>query len=443
MDFTPHTEADVRSMLDRIGLANVEDLFAHLPAQVRVIGDLDLPPGISEPELMESISSLAARNDDLVCFAGGGNYDHYLPPTVRSLNLRSEFVTSYTPYQPEVSQGVLQALFEFQSMVCAITGMDVSNASVYDGAGAALEAVNVAVAVTRRDTIWVSSAIAPQTRQTISTFAHARGITLVEHPVVDGVTDWQADAAGPPAAVVFAQPNYLGVIESYEAAVSLSQAQGALAIAAVDPMTLGLLRTPGEAGVDIAIAEGQPLGGPLTFGGPGVGLFAVTEKLMRRLPGRLVGTTTDEEGRLAYVLTLRAREQDIRREKASSNICTNQSLNAVGVAIQLAWLGPNGLAEIGRQSAQKARYMAARLSAVEGVQMAYPATYAREFAVTLPVAPSVVIDGMARRGFLAGIDLTLDYPELGNALLIALTERRTKDDIDDYAEALEEVIANA
>ena len=265
---------------------------------------------------------------------------------------------------------------------------------------------------------------------------------MVEHPVVNGATEWQAGATGPPAAVVFAQPNYLGVIESYEAAVGLAHTEGALAIAAVDPMTLGVLRTPGEAGVDIAIAEGQPLGGPLTYGGPGVGLFAVSEKLVRRLPGRLVGTTTDDMGRLAYVLTLRAREQDIRREKASSNICTNQSLNAVGVAIQLAWLGPDGLTEVGRLSAQKARYMAARLTAIEGIDLAYSSAYAREFAVTLPIHPSVLIDAMAARGYLAGIDLTSDYPELGDALLIALTEKRSKQEIDSYVELVEEVIAN-
>ena len=442
MDFTPHTTADIAMMLDRIGLDNVDDLFDHLPEKVRVVGDLDLPDGLSEPELMAAVESLAAQNAELVCFAGGGNYDHYLPPTVRSLNSRTEFVTSYTPYQPEVSQGVLQALFEFQSMVCAITGMDVSNASVYDGAGAALEAVNVAVAVTRRDTIWVSSGVAPQTRQTIATFAHARGVSMVEHPVVNGATEWQAGATGPPAAVVFAQPNYLGVIESYEAAVGLAHTEGALAIAAVDPMTLGVLRTPGEAGADIAIAEGQPLGGPLTYGGPGVGLFAISEKLVRRLPGRLVGTTTDDMGRLAYVLTLRAREQDIRREKASSNICTNQSLNAVGVAIQLAWLGPDGLTEVGRLSTQKARYMAARLTAIEGIDLAYSSAYAREFAVTLPIHPSALIDAMAARGYLAGIDLTSDYPELGDALLIALTEKRSKQEIDSYVELVEEVIAD-
>ncbi|MDF1595681.1 MAG: aminomethyl-transferring glycine dehydrogenase subunit GcvPA [Acidimicrobiia bacterium] len=443
MDFTPHTAADIEAMLSRVGLSSVEDLFGHLPDLVRVVGDLDLPAGISEPELVAAITALAERNDDLVCFAGGGHYDHYLPPTVRSLNLRTEFVTSYTPYQPEVSQGVLQALFEYQSMVCAITGMDVANASVYDGAGAALEAVNVAVAATRRNVIWVSGAVGPQVRQTIATFAHARGIAMVEHPVVAGVTHWNPDADGPPAAVVVAQPNYLGAIESYGSAVEVAHTRGALAIAVVDPMTLGLLRTPGEAGVDIAIAEGQPLGGPLTFGGPGVGLFAVTESLVRRLPGRLVGTTTDDRGRLAYVLTLRAREQDIRREKASSNICTNQSLNAIGVAIQLAWLGPDGLTEVGRQSAQKARYLAARLTTIDGVKLAHPAAYVREFAVTLPVAPAIVIDAMAKQGILAGIDLSADYPELENGLLIALTEQRTKEQIDAYISLLKEVIAHA
>lgn len=443
MDFTPHTEADIAEMLEKVGLTSVDQLFHHLPENVRVVGDLDLPTGLSEPEVMEVISDYAARNHTLVCFAGGGHYDHYLPPTVRSLNLRTEFVTSYTPYQPEVSQGVLQALFEFQSMVCAITGMDVANASVYDGAGAALEAVNVAVATTRRNVVWVSAGVAPQTRETISTFAHARGVELIEHPLEDGVTKWNPAAQGPPAAVVVSQPNYLGAIESYEAAVNLAHAEGALAIASVDPMTLGLLRSPGSAGVDIAIAEGQPLEGPLTFGGPGVGLFATTSKLMRRLPGRLVGTTTDDKGRLAYVLTLRAREQDIRRDKASSNICTNQSLNAVGVAMQLAWLGPDGLTEVGSQSAQKARYLAARLTALDGVSLAHGSSYVREFAVTLPVAPSFVIDSMVRRGYLAGIDLSDDYPELENPLLVAVTERRTRAELDTYVELMEEVIANA
>ncbi len=443
MDFTPHTDADVAEMLDAIGLASVDELFAHLPEGVRVVDDLALPAGLSEPEVMAAVDALASDNADLICFAGGGHYDHYLPPTVRSLNLRTEFVTSYTPYQPEVSQGVLQALFEFQSMVCTITGMDVANASVYDGAGAALEAVNVAVASTRRDVVWVSAALNPLTRRVIATFAHARDITLVEHPVVDGVTAWDPTAAGPPAAVVVAQPNYLGAVESYEAAVQLARAEGALAIAAVDPMTLGVLRTPGSAGIDITIAEGQPLGGPLSFGGPGVGLFAMSERLVRRLPGRLVGTTTDDMGRLAYVLTLRAREQDIRREKASSNICTNQSLNALGVAMQLAWLGPRGLIEVGHQSAQKARYLAARLTALDGVDLAHSASYVREFAIRLPVPAAGVIQAMARRGFLAGIDLSHDYPELGDALLIATTERRTRDEIDAYVTALEEVIADA
>lgn len=443
MDFTPHTEADISEMLAAVGVSTVNALFDHLPDGVRVVDGLALPDGLSEPEVMARIGELGDLNSSLVCFAGGGHYDHYLPPTVRSLNLRTEFVTSYTPYQPEVSQGVLQALFEFQSMVCAITGMDVANASVYDGAAAALEAVNVAVAATRRDIVWLSKGLSPSVRQTIATFAHARAIEIVEHPLVDGVTDWQSDATGPPAAVVFGQPNYLGAVESYDVAVELAHGHGALAIASVDPMTLGLLRTPGSAGVDIAIAEGQPLGGPLTFGGPGIGLFATTEKLMRRLPGRLVGTTTDDAGRLAYVLTLRAREQDIRRDKASSNICTNQSLNAVGAAIQLAWLGPDGLVEVGSQSAQKARYLASRLTQLPGVELAHPASYVREFAIRLPMSPPEVITAMADRGYLAGIDLTGDYPELGNALLVALTERRTRTQIDEYADLLEEVIGNA
>jgi glycine dehydrogenase subunit 1 len=356
--------------------------------------------------------------------------------------MRPEFVTSYTPYQPEVSQGVLQALFEFQSMVCAITGMSVANASLYDGAGAALEAVNVAIAATGRDTVWVSRGVGPRIRETIATFAHARDVSVVELPLEDGRTVWAELPTAPPAAVVVAQPNYLGFVEDYDAAVSLAQSTGALALASVDPVTLGLLRSPGEAGCDIAIAEGQPFGNPLSFGGPVVGLFATTDRHVRRLPGRLVGKTTDAAGRGAYVLTLRAREQDIRREKASSNICTNQSLNALAAAIHLAWLGPQGLKQMAEQSAQKAHYLAARLEAIDGVELLAPSPFVREFAVTLPMAAGAVVEAMAQRGYLAGIALGPDYPEYESALLIAVTERRTRTDLDGYVSALEEVIAH-
>jgi glycine dehydrogenase subunit 1 len=443
MEFTPHTDGDIARMLSALELDDTSDLFAHLPDAVRLDADPGLPAPLSEPELRRYLDTLGARNDaGLICFAGGGVYDHYLPPVVRSLTLRPEFVTSYTPYQSEVSQGVLQALFEYQSMVAAITGLPIANASLYDGATAALEAVNLAVGATRRNCIWISRGLAPATREVITTFARAREIEVVEHPLTGGRTVWAPEAGGEPAAVLFGQPNYLGAIEDYDAAVTAAAAAGALAVAVVDPMLLGVLRSPGAAGCDIAVAEGQPLGNPMSFGGPILGVFATTEKLMRRIPGRLVGRTTDLEGRVGYTLTLRTREQDIRREKASSNICTNQGLNALAAAIHLAWLGPRGLAETGRQSVQKAHYLARRLEQIPGVSIGIEAAFAREFPVLLPADPAGVVAAMAERGYLAGIALPGDYAELPGGLLVAVTEQRTRADLDGFADTLQEVLAD-
>ncbi|MEX0826461.1 MAG: aminomethyl-transferring glycine dehydrogenase subunit GcvPA [Acidimicrobiia bacterium] len=443
MDFTPHTEADVSRMLSALGFDQPSDLFAHLPGDVLVDGDLGLPEPLSELEVMRHVDALGAMNTPgLICFAGGGIYDHHLPPVVRALTMRPEFVTSYTPYQPEVAQGVLQALFEYQSMIANLTGLPAANASLYDGASAGLEAVNLAVGHTGRKGVWVSRGVHPQTREMIATFARARELEVVEHPMVGGRTAWASDAAPEPAAVVFSQPNSLGVIEDYDAAVKVAGATGALAIAEVDPMLLGVLRTPGAAGCDIAFAEGQPLGNPMSFGGPVVGIFATTMDLIRRIPGRLVGATVDQEGRHAYTLTLRTREQDIRREKASSNICTNQTLNAIAAAIHLAWLGPHGLAEVGRQSMLKARYLADRLADIRGIHLAVDAPFGREFPVLLPIDPQDAIAAMAERGFLAGIPLSDHYPEFPGGLLVAVTEKRTRAELDGYAEALGEVIAD-
>ncbi len=443
MDFTPHTDDDVAIMLERLGLTDPADLFAHLPAGVRLDHDPGLPEPASELEIVQMVDSLGKRNrSGLVCFAGGGYYDHYLPPLVSALTMRPEFVTAYTPYQPEVSQGVLQALYEFQSMVCEMTGMDVANASLYDGATAAVEAVNLAVAATGRAAVWVSRGVHPRTRETIATFAAAREIEIVEHALVDGRTVWNEGVDAPPAAVVVAQPNYLGVVEDYDRAANVAHTAEALAVASVDPMTLGVLRSPGKAGFDVTVAEGQPLGNPLSFGGPVVGLFGTTAAHVRRIPGRLVGRTVDRDNQTAYVLTLRAREQDIRRAKASSNICTNQSLNALASAIHLAWLGPQGLREVGEQSAQKAHYLADRLTELPGVNLATGEPFVREFAVQLPTDPLEVIDAMAEHGYLAGISLSEDYPEMPRTMGIAVTEKRSRAELDGYTAALGEVLAH-
>lgn len=444
MDFTPHTDMDVDRMLGHLGLADPDGLFAHLPAAVRPSRPLDLPEPLSEMEVMAHIGRLGAMNrSDLVTFAGGGIYDHHLPPVVRALTMRPEFVTSYTPYQSEVSQGVLQLLFEYQSMVAALTGLPVANASLYDGPSSGLEAVNLAVADRKRLCVWVSRGVHPHTREIIRTFARARHIAVIEHPLVDGRTVWAEDLEEDPAAIIVGQPNHLGVLEAYDEVRRIADARGALAIAEVDPMLLGVIRSPGDAGFDIAFAEGQPYGNPMSFGGPVVGVFATTRDLLRRLPGRLVGETVDHDGNLAYTLTLRAREQDIRREKASSNICTNQTLNAIAAAIHLSWLGPEGLAEVGRQSIHKALYLADRLSAIDGVQLAVEAPFGREFPIITPLDPRDVVSAMADHGFLAGIPLDTDHPEFAGGLLVAVTERRTRDELDAYADAMEEVIAHA
>ncbi len=440
MDFTPHTDEDVARLLGALGLGSTADLFAHLPPGTATAVVDDLPAPLSELEVMRHVDALARNTArDLVCFAGGGVYDHFLPPVVRSLTLRPEFVTSYTPYQAEVAQGVLQALFEYQSMVAAITGLPVANASLYDGPTSGIEAVNIAMAHTGRSVVWVSGGIHPHTLEIIHTFARARGLEVVEHPLVDGRTAW---ADGPdPAAILFGQPNHLGVIEEYDRAVRLAHERGALAIAEVDPMLLGTLRRPGDAGCDVVFAEGQPLGNPMSFGGPVLGVFATSAELLRRVPGRLVGATVDHDGRTAYTLTLRTREQDIRREKASSNICTNQTLNAIAAAVYLAWAGPEGLRQVGLQSIHKAHHLAGRLGALPGVSLAVGAPFAREFPIRLPVDPDAVVLAMAERGWLAGISLA-DRPGFEDCLLVAVTEKRTREELDGFAGALGEVLAH-
>ncbi|HLI01356.1 MAG TPA: aminomethyl-transferring glycine dehydrogenase subunit GcvPA, partial [Acidimicrobiales bacterium] len=384
--FVPHTDEELSSMLSDIGLSSLDELFASVPAALRLAGGLDLPPGLSEPDVGAELERLASRNRvgaDLVCFAGAGAYDHEVPSVTTSLAGRSEFVTAYTPYQPEVAQGVLQALFEYQTMVSRLSGLPVANASLYDGASATVEAANLAVAATRRQTVWVSGGLHPHWRAVLGTFAAGTGHRLVDVPLRDGVTDWGAvETAGEaPAALIVASPNYLGAIEDVRAARRVADAHGALVVVAFDPVSAALLRSPGADGADVVVGEGQPFGTPLSFGGPYLGLFACRSEQVRRLPGRLVGQTLDVEGRVAYVSTLRAREQDIRREKASSNVCTNQTLIAVAAMIQLSWLGTGGLRELALRCARGTRYAREALAAIPGVEPWSQAPTLREFAV--------------------------------------------------------------
>jgi glycine dehydrogenase subunit 1 len=413
MNYVPHTDEELAAMLADIGLGSLDELFATIPEALRLAtGDFGVRPGLSEPDTLAEVEALAAANQPLVCFAGGGAYDHEVPAAVRRLAFRSEFVTAYTPYQPEVAQGVLQALFEYQTLLCRLTGMDIANASLYDGATALVEGVNLCVAAAGDNTVAVDAGVNPRWRAVVETFARGTGHQLV---------DVEADAA----VVVSQSPDYFGVIGRP------AERNGARTVAIVDPVALGLLAPPPA---DVVVGEGQPIGTPLSFGGPYLGLFTTRAEHVRRLPGRLVGETVDTEGRRAYVTTLRTREQDIRREKASSNVCTNQTLIAVAFAIQLSWLGTSGLRELALRCARGAKYCRDALLAVDGVTALSDGPVFREFAVRLPLSADTVIERMADDGFLAGIAVG------ERDLLVAVTERRTRDEIDRYVTGIEKVI---
>jgi glycine dehydrogenase subunit 1 len=436
MSFVPHSDADRREMLAKVGVSDVRELYSDLPGRLILDDLLDIPEAVSEWEAFRGIQELAARNRALVCFAGAGQYDHYVPAAVDHLIRRSEFYTAYTPYQPEVSQGTLQVIYEFQTMVCELTGMDVANASMYDGPSAAAEATIMARAVTRRDRVLAAASLHPHYRKVTETYLHGQGSVLQPVPAgTDGLVDRDAlaKALGDDVACLLVQyPNFYGVIEELEPLAEMAQAAGALLVVAADPVTLALLRSPGECGADIVVAEGQPFGNPLSFGGPVVGFMAAKAKYVRKMPGRIVGATADEEGRRGYVLTLQTREQQIRRDKATSNICTNQGLNALAATIHMALLGRAGLREMAEASAQNAHYAWRRLAEVDGVEPLYPdAPFVREFAVRTKEDSRAILERGFSAGILAGVSLSR-FPALAapDGLLLAFTEKRTRSEID-------------
>lgn len=441
MRFAPHTDDDVREMLARCGLGSLDQLFDQIPPSVRLDRPLDLPDGVSEMEILDDMRRLSALDrsaDDLVCFAGSGAYDHYVPSVVWALAGRSEFYTSYTPYQPELSQGVLQALFEYQSMICELTGLEVSNASLYDGATALGEAVNLARSAPGRDRVLISDAVDPRYVETLETYGKGAGYEPEVFAAEDG-RGGHPEVGPDVAAVVVQHPNRFGILEPARELFGAAHAGGARAIQVFDPLSLGILAPPGELRADIAVAEGQVLGNHLSFGGPYLGIIATRLDDVRRLPGRIAGETVDVDGKVGYVLTLQAREQHIRRERATSNICTNQTLMAIAATVYLSWLGPQGLAELGRQCAAKASYAAGRLTEIPGVDLLFPgAPFFKEFALRLPGPAEEVRDALIQRGFLAGVPL----PDAdGRGLLVAVTERRTKAQIDALAGAMRAVLA--
>jgi glycine dehydrogenase subunit 1 len=442
--YTSATDADRREMLAAIGVGSIEDLFADIPASLRLGRPLALDAGRSEQEVYEELRALAARNtstEDEVSFLGAGMYDHYIPSLVDALIGRSEFLTPYTPYQPEVSQGGLQAMFEYQTAICELTGLPVSNASVYEGPSAVAAAGYVAKLTNATRTRFViSRGVHPHARAALATLAHAWDMEVVQAPLRDGVTELPA-LDETVSAVIVAQPNFLGAVEDLEALAATAHAAGALCIAACDPLPLALLRTPGECGVDIAVGEGQTLGNRLDFGGPSFGFFAATEALLRRIPGRIAGETRDADGKRGFVLTLQTREQHIRREKATSNICTAQALNALAGVIYLSWLGATGIVELGELLVQRTAYARDRLIALPGVHALHEQPVVREFAVALDAPVGAVIDRCRAQGINPGLALGHDYPEHDNGLLVAITERRTRTEIDRLVDVLGAAVA--
>lgn len=446
--FTPHTKRDVEVMLESIGVGKVEDLFKEIPAQFRY-PDLNLPPRLTEMEAaaeLESIASANATTKDFLSFLGAGAYNHYIPAAIDNLLQRGEFYTAYTPYQPEISQGTLQAIFEFQSLICKLTGMDVSNASHYDGATAAAEAVILAYGHFRnkRKKILVSRAVNPQYRQVIRSYMQAEtSLQIVGDEIETGIEPDMKnliDKIDHDTALVIVQyPDFFGRIIDYTQLIETAHQFGALVAVAVNPTALGLLTPPGEIGADIAFGEGQPLGIPLSYGGPYLGFFAVKNALLRKLAGRLVGETVDADGKLAYVLTLTAREQHIRREKASSNICSNQGLMTLAATIYMSLLGKHGLQQVANLCYQKAHYAADQLSGINGFTLVDEKTpFFHEFVVKCDEQVDELLEHLLHHEILGGYDLGQDYPELQNHMMLAVTEKISREDIEYLSAVLQE-----
>jgi glycine dehydrogenase subunit 1 len=459
--YTATTDADLDAMLSAIGVGSVQEIFdRQIPEAVRLRRALDLPDGVPEQEVYEHLRALAARNtsvEDELSFMGAGMYDHYVPALIDMLTERSEFLTPYTPYQAEISQGGLQVMFEYQTAISELTGLPVSNASVYEGPSAVAAAGYLAKLHNGRGRLVVSAGMHPHSIETLRTQAHGYGMEVVEVPLVPGsyVTDpraWAQAIDADTSAAIFAQPNFYGAVEDAKALSAAAKsaagtdgrAGAPVVIAQVDPMVLGILASPGECGVDVAVGEGQPLGNRLDFGGPSFGFFTAREEYLRRMPGRIAGETADVDGRRGFVLTLQTREQHIRRDKATSNICTAQALNALAGVVYLAWLGRRGIVELGELLLARTHYARETLAGLEGVEKLHDQPVIREFAVRLDADVAAVRRRCALQGVNPGVDLQAltGRPEDRGGLLVAITERRSRADIDRLAEALEVAVAS-
>ena len=443
--YITNTASEVEQMLSSIGVKSMEDLFVDIRPEHRP-KSFDLPQGLSEYEVMRKVTGLSLLNNvALVPFIGGGYYDHYIPTVVPTLTSRGEFYTAYTPYQPECAQGTLQALYEYQSSMCALTGMEVSNASLYDGGTALYEAMMMAMRLTGRDKIIMDGGVSPIYRKILKTYTHHLNYQFLETPVVHGQSSREEifkllDQGT--AAIILQTPNFFGAIDDFTDIIEKAHSVGAMAIVSVYPISLGLLKTPADMGADIVTGEGQSLGLSLNFGGPYLGFMTTRKKYVRKMPGRIVGETVDSKGRRCYVNTLQAREQHIRREKATSNICTNVSLCAVQAAIFMSVIGKGGLKEMAQLNLDKAEYAKQVLSKIKGVEVKRASPTFNEFTINLPKDASVVVGAMIEKGFAAGFPLGRYYPGMEQYLLVAVTEKRTKEEIDQYAKALSDVLWN-
>ncbi|UKS63997.1 aminomethyl-transferring glycine dehydrogenase subunit GcvPA [Rossellomorea marisflavi] len=439
--YLPMTDQDQREMLDSIGVDTVDALFEDIPEEVRFKGDYNIKKAKSETELVKELTALAAKNADLrshASFLGAGVYDHYMPIIVDHVLSRSEFYTAYTPYQPEISQGELQAIFEFQTMICELTGMDVANSSMYDGGTSLAEAAMLSAGQTRRKKVLVSAAVHPESKDVLRSYAKGQYIDVVEIPHKDGVTDLEGleNLIGDDVAAVIVQyPNFFGRIEDLQAMEAITHGSKAMFVVSSNPLALGALTPPGKFGADIVIGDAQPFGIPSAFGGPHCGYFAVSKKLMRKVPGRLVGQTVDEDGVRGFVLTLQAREQHIRRDKATSNICSNQALNALAASVAMTALGKQGVKEMAIQNIQKAHYAKNALKAA-GLEVAFEGPSFNEFVVKLKAPVRDLNLHLLQKGMIGGYDLGLTDETLANHMLVAVTELRSKEEIDAFAKEL-------
>ena len=447
MPFIPTTDVNRKEMLKTIGVSDFEELLEAIPEKAHFKGDLDLPKPLSEYEVTRLLQQIADKNEHSgthMCFLGGGAYDHFIPAAVGHVTSRSEFYTAYTPYQPEVSQGNLQAIYEYQTMIANLTGMDAANASMYDGASALAEASLLAQAQTRKEKILISKTVHPFYRKVVATYCKRSGVCMEEVDMDGGVTDLNnlKEMVGENTAGILIQhPNFFGILEKVEEIEKIAHEAGSLFVVSVDPISLGVLKPPGEYGADVVTGEGQALGNPLSFGGPYVGIFAVKQDYIRRLPGRLVGVTQDTKERRGFVLTLQTREQHIRREKATSSICTNEQLCALASTVYLALMGKQGLPTVANLCLQKAHYLAKRLESIKNIELFYKHPFFKEFTIKCPIPPKKIIAKMRDEKIFAGIDLgRFDYG-IEDGLLIAVTEKRTKEEMDRYVEVLTKIVS--